>query len=178
MAIVSTETAVMRATPTPPTRTRPLRDGGFTLLEVMVVVLVIGILLAVGIPTYLGARDRAHDRAAQSTLNVALTTALVMEMEHGTFWPGGVPTAELNALEPSLVFGHYNYRPEAGGNGVGLRFDVPADEIYLATLSESGRCLFIRYSHATGARYGGYDDGADDCRAGLYPRAAPWSDTW
>ena len=163
---------------TPPSARRSGDDRGFTLLEVMVVVLVIGILLAVGIPTYLGARARAHDRAAQSTLNVALTTALVMEMEHGTFWPGAVPTAELNALEPSLTFGHYNYRPDAGSNGVGLRVDVPAEEIYLATLSESGRCLFIRYSHANGAQFGGYDDGASDCRAGLYPRAAPWSDSW
>ena len=37
----------------------------------MVVVLVIGILLAIGVPTYLGARERAQDQAARSTLRCA-----------------------------------------------------------------------------------------------------------
>lgn len=50
-------------------------ERGFTLIELMVVVLIIAILLAVAIPTFLGARRRAQDRAAQSTLRNALTAA-------------------------------------------------------------------------------------------------------
>src|SRR6059036_364030 len=48
-------------------------DRGFTLIELMVVVLIIAILIAIAIPTFLGARKRAQDRHAQVNLRNALT---------------------------------------------------------------------------------------------------------
>ena len=50
-------------------------DAGFTLIELMVVLLILAILLAIAIPTFLGVTGGANDRAAQSNLNTALTTA-------------------------------------------------------------------------------------------------------
>jgi type IV pilus assembly protein PilA len=41
----------------------------------MVVVLIIAILIAIAIPTFLGARTRAQDRAAQTSLRNALVAA-------------------------------------------------------------------------------------------------------
>lgn len=52
-------------------------DDGFTLVELMVVVLIIAILIAVAIPTFLGARARAQDRAVQSNLRNSLSAAKV-----------------------------------------------------------------------------------------------------
>jgi prepilin-type N-terminal cleavage/methylation domain-containing protein len=50
-------------------------DAGFTLIELMVVIFIIAILLAVLMPTFLGATKRANDRAMQANLRNAVTAA-------------------------------------------------------------------------------------------------------
>src|SRR5205823_13735930 len=51
----------------------------------MVVVLIIAILIAIAIPTFLGARKRAQDRAAQSSLRNALTAAKTIFSDNETY---------------------------------------------------------------------------------------------
>lgn len=91
-------------------RERLNKDEGFTLVELMVVVLIIAILIAIAIPTFLGARERAQDRAAQSNLRNALTAAKVHYTDTENFSDGAavlgdVTAAQLLAIEPSLNFG-------------------------------------------------------------------------
>src|SRR5262245_62752747 len=80
------------------------RDGdeGFTLIELMVVVLIIAILIAIAIPTFLGARQRAQDRAAESSLRNALTAAKTIFTDQEDYTQATV--AALGAVEPSLQF--------------------------------------------------------------------------
>lgn len=77
-------------------------DEGFTLIELMVVVLIIAILLAIAIPTFLGAQDRARDRGAQSNLRNSLTAAKTISTDtEGIFT--SVDASSLNTAEPSLI---------------------------------------------------------------------------
>src|SRR5438270_11722164 len=75
-------------------------EQGFTLIELMVVVLIIAILIAIAIPTFLGARARAQDRAAQSDLRNGLTAEKTAYTDASTYNTAAQMTA--SNIEPSL----------------------------------------------------------------------------
>ena len=86
-------------------RLRPSDEEGFTLIELMVVVLIIAILIAIAIPTFLGARQRAQDRATQADLRNALTAQKTFYTDGEAFADNSaVGSTALASIEPRIVW--------------------------------------------------------------------------
>ncbi len=119
-------------------------EDGFTLIELMVVVLIIAILIAIAIPTFLGARSRANDRAAQSSLRNALTAAKTSFTDTGDYT--GATPAGLAAIEPSLTYG-----ATSNGPTVISVIAAPTGQTWWAeVLSKSGKCFGIEDNSGSG----------------------------
>ena len=119
---------------------RARRDGdesGFTLIELMVVVLIIAILIAIAIPTFLGARERAQDKAAESSLRNGLTAAKTIYTD-GEDYTQATTTA-LAGVEPSLTF------VSTASTGQTEVYVNPVNDhnIVMSAFSKSGTCMWI-----------------------------------
>jgi prepilin-type N-terminal cleavage/methylation domain-containing protein len=64
---------------------RSKTEGGFTLIELLVVIIIIGILLAIAIPSYLKFRDRANKSAAQANVRAAIPAVEAYYADNNTY---------------------------------------------------------------------------------------------
>ena len=76
-------------------------ESGFTLVEILVVILIIGILTAIAIPAFLSQTGKANDSAAKTQVGTLQTAEQAYATAHNGSYIGG-SLAELQKLEPTL----------------------------------------------------------------------------
>jgi type IV pilus assembly protein PilA len=84
----------------PRIRRRLADESGFTLVELLVVIVIIGILAAIGIPAFLNQRTKAQDSEAKVYATTAVKALEVWHTDHQTY--AGADLGGLVGIEPSL----------------------------------------------------------------------------
>jgi type IV pilus assembly protein PilA len=85
-------------------RSRAKDEKGFTLIELLVVILIIAILAAVAIPTFLNQRGKAYDSNAQSMVkNMQTAEETYATNNNGSYTS---TLSDLTSIDPSIAAGN------------------------------------------------------------------------
>ena len=115
----------------------------------MVVVLIIGILVSIALPTFLGARTRTQDRAAQAVLHYGLDASGTFFSDKDTYT--GFTTVTAAQVEPDLNW--YSSAAAligASGNRSLAIVQANGNQYVEVALSDSGTYFGVGYQASTG----------------------------
>jgi type IV pilus assembly protein PilA len=119
-------------------------ERGFSLIELLVVVLVIAILMAVAIPTFLGGRRTAGDRAIQGNVRNAFSATRIYYNERLQY---SADPSEMVAVEPSLTWTTTPLDDASSERSVYIAtFDTPtpAQTVVVIGRTKQGRCFYLK----------------------------------
>lgn len=165
-------------TPPPESRTAVRRgDVGFSMIELMVVLTILAILIAVAVPSLLGATKPAADRRAETLLHTALLAGRAAAGDRDTFV--GLGPTDLSTAEHSVRFVAASTDAASVRNEVSMRTGAlgAADFLLVTSRSASGRCfaLLDRSDAPTAFRV---EDASATCRAADIDPVGAWDAAW
>jgi type IV pilus assembly protein PilA len=141
-------------------RVRAQSESGFTLVELLVVMLILGLLAAIAIPTFFNQRDKARDADAKVEARTAETAMETYSTDNGGDYTGA-DADDLHAIEATL--------PEEGGS---LEVSYPSGQLYQVTATSDTTNTFsiVRHTDGTKSLTCTPTSGADGC-----PPGGDWS---
>ena len=85
-------------------------DAGFTLTELVIAMLVVGVLASIALPSFLGSRNNSYDKEAQASIQAVLRASNLVYQSQGDFSDGSSAqcgdstglAADLQRLEPGV----------------------------------------------------------------------------
>jgi prepilin-type N-terminal cleavage/methylation domain-containing protein len=140
------------------------RDNGFTLTELAIAMVVLGVIASIALPSFLGSRNNSYDKEAQTSIENVLRAAIALYSSQGDFSNAGSAgcgtdagagpnlAADLQKLEPNVdVVGgsvvstnsrvvSVDARPTFNSNGEKLGCQA----FYATVFSSSGTCFVAR----------------------------------
>jgi type IV pilus assembly protein PilA len=143
-------------------------EEGFTLIELMVVVLIMGILMAIAIPTFLSTRGSANDASAKSNATNAFTNEKSYFASNSQFVTAN--TAATGAtLDSSLPWGATTAATDQGNVEADASDTVASgttdNAVVIYSLSKSGNCFYILDVEGSSSSLIGYAAQTGGCTA-------------
>lgn len=119
---------------------RAAGDSGFTLVELLVVVVIIGVLVAIAVPMYLNYRKGAANKSAESDVRAAVSAVEQFYTENGNKYPDDVT------------------EPGTAGENVEFMIDGDADTKQTATLSPGNTLVYKQLDDGSSYRICGMNE--------------------
>lgn len=134
-------------------RQRLHEEHGFTLVELIVVILNLSILMLIALPTMTGALERVRDAASKASLRTGLTAARSIFVTGGGDYTAATLT-DLTQFEGSIIWVSevtWSTTPKT------LSRDTAGGVFTIASYSNSGTCFFVRDDPPNDLTYGRLD---------------------